>query len=370
MLNAEKPEEEKVEEGVELEEGIGDFFKAIGRKVFKNRAERADWVLTMARKDFNKIELDDKGNVIKDNPDNQKFKAYAVYYFGNKDKNGKEVEKMPDQNEYGKLVPSKAPSFTQEYKKAEDAAIGWSKTMGNGPALIFLTEKKADQNKVFLCGYFGGKIVNDKLEDYYESVYASLEGMQKQAKGAGSTNASELNFKDMKASAIRANMQVKIGNETGTVTDVKESRDKKNFILTIKYANDESEPYTIAKNGKIKAAQVIEGLGTIMSGLEELNEAALEKLISDSLVEAYGNIAGYKLTDCEYLNEKFNVNGTIYFTSGKTRKTTYAFSEAFVADNKVSLIGLNEKLGVEKQFVLTGNIQNKTLITESFKRNK
>ena len=38
-------------------------------------------------------------------------------------KNGKEVEKMPEQNEYGKLVPAKEPAFTQEYKKAENAAV-------------------------------------------------------------------------------------------------------------------------------------------------------------------------------------------------------------------------------------------------------
>jgi hypothetical protein len=65
------------------------------------------------------------------------------------------------------------------------------------------------------------------------------------------------------------------------------------------------------------------------------------------------------------------VNGTIYFASGNTRKTTYVFSEALCAENgKVKLIGLNEKLGSDKQFTLAGRIDNKTLITESFKRNK
>jgi hypothetical protein len=233
-----------------------------------------------------------------------------------------------------------------------------------------LTEKKADQNKVFLCGYFGGKLVNDKLEDYCKAVKASIDGMKKQAKGAGSTNASELNFKDMKATDIRTGMQVKIGDDAGTVTEVKESRDKKNFIFTVKFSDGDTEPLTVAKTGKVKAALTIESLESVMGNLEELNESVLEQLISESLVEAYGNIAGYKLTDCEYLNEKFNVNGTIYFTSGKTRKTTYTFSEAFVKEDKLNLVGLNEKLGIEKQFVLTGKIKNKTLITESFRRNK
>jgi hypothetical protein len=41
----------------------------------------------------------------------------------------------------------------------------------------------------------------------------------------------------------------------------------------------------------------------IMEQLEELQEASLEQLISSSLVEAYGNVAGFRLANCEYLNE-------------------------------------------------------------------
>lgn len=103
-----------------------------------------------------------------------------------------------------------------------------------------------------------------------------------------------------------------------------------------------------------------------MSTLEELQESSLETLISDSLVEAYGNVAGFRLTECNYLNEKLTVNGTVYFTSGNTRKLTYSFNEACVEEDKVKLCGLNEKLGLDKRFTLTGRIENKTLITESF----
>jgi hypothetical protein len=113
-----------------------------------------------------------------------------------------------------------------------------------------------------------------------------------------------------------------------------------------------------------------ESLNNIMSQVEELKEASLEKLISDSLIEAYGNVAGFRLHNCSYLNEKFQVDGTIFFTSGNTRKTAYAFTEAFVKDSKVSLYGLNEKLGLDKQFSITGHIDNKTFITESFKYTK
>ena len=108
---------------------------------------------------------------------------------------------------------------------------------------------------------------------------------------------------------------------------------------------------------------------TFMNNIEELQEASLEKLISDSLVEAYGNVAGFKLTNCAYLNEAFTLDGTIYFNSGNIRETTYKFTEACDNKNdKIKLRGLNEKLGLDKQFTLTGNIDTatKTFIAESF----
>ena len=141
----------------------------------------------------------------------------------------------------------------------------------------------------------------------------------------------------------------------------------------------------LVKNGIIAENFVIELCGkelyesisrssklcSIMEKLEEIKENSLEELISSSLVEAYGNVAGFKLAECAYLNNKFTVNGTIYFTSGNTRKTTYAFSESYTTeDGKINLRGLNEKLGADKKFTLTGRVENKTLITESFKCNK
>jgi hypothetical protein len=66
------------------------------------------------------------------------------------------------------------------------------------------------------------------------------------------------------------------------------------------------------------------------------------------------------------------IEGVISFKSGKTRNTTYTFNEAFVDADMVTLRGLNEKLGLDKRFTLTGKIDetNKTFITESFTRNK
>jgi hypothetical protein len=113
-----------------------------------------------------------------------------------------------------------------------------------------------------------------------------------------------------------------------------------------------------------------ESLASVMNNVEELQEATLEKYISDSLIESYGNVAGFRLTECAYENSKFTVDGTIYFTSGNKRNTSYVFTEALINDNKVSIHGLNEKLGSDKQFIITGYTDNKTFITESFKATK
>jgi predicted Zn-ribbon and HTH transcriptional regulator len=113
-----------------------------------------------------------------------------------------------------------------------------------------------------------------------------------------------------------------------------------------------------------------ENMDNIFNNVEELQEAALESMISDSLVEMYGNVAGFRLKDCSYEDNKFMVEGVIHFASGNTRKTTYTFNKALVESDKITLHGLNEKLGNDKQFFITGHTENKTFITESFKAAK
>ena len=56
----------------------------------------------------------------------------------------------------------------------------------------------------------------------------------------------------------------------------------------------------------------------------------------------------------------------IYFNSGNSRKTAYIFNEAIHTKNKITFLGLNEKLGLDKQFRIIGTIKDKTYFTESF----
>jgi hypothetical protein len=307
-------------DGEPLEEGILDKIKDkfantidnIASKL-KSREAKADWVLTSAMEDYDIVQVDNSGRLVPDEK-NQRFHTFIVIGFKDKYSNGKVITTAPSFSNK-ELVPGmKRAETPKKYENAEKIAKGWSMRQGNGPAFIYLAKSPEDKNAVFLCEYFRGELEYDQLEKYFNVVKKDLAGAKLMASG-------------------------KMVNQVA----------------------DDDQPAEAA-------AEQNESFNAIMSGLEDLQEASLEKLISDSLVEAYGNVAGFRLAECTYLNEQFTVDGTIYFTSGNTRKTTYNFTEASkAADGKISISGLNEKLGLDKRFTMTGHADaTKTFITESF----
>jgi hypothetical protein len=103
-----------------------------------------------------------------------------------------------------------------------------------------------------------------------------------------------------------------------------------------------------------------------MESVDSLDEETLETIITESLTKSYKNVTSFKLENCSYLNEEFTVTGKVLFESGNTRELTYTFNEAVQEDDKVVLHGLNEKLGADKTFKLTGKATaEKTFIVES-----
>lgn len=133
------------------------------------------------------------------------------------------------------------------------------------------------------------------------------------------------------------------------------------------WLTEEAAPEAVAETSLEQTTKKEESLDSIFDEVDELQEADLEYMISNSLVEMYGNVAGFRLKECAYEDGKFIVEGVIHFTSGNMRNTTYTFNEALVEPDKLTLRGLNEKLGSDKQFFIVGRTENKTLITESFK---
>ncbi len=323
-IKEEVPEDEVLEEGIfdKAKEKFAKVADAVASKL-KSREDKANWILKNAVTDVNAAELVDKAGKLEPDDKDLRFKCFVVKCFKNVDKNGKAIRIAPTLKEITDLVPTeKQPGITDDFKKAEDFAKGYSGKDGNGPAFIFLAKDAKDTNAVFLCQYFEGEAKLDQLEKYFAIVkkdFASIKKMQ----------ASGLKLEDEEVEAAVAE------------------------------ATDTEEPKT-------------ESLDSVFSELEELQEDTLESLISTSLVEAYDNVAGFRLKECSFVDNKFLLNGVIHFVSGNTRSTTYTFTEALIKDQTVTLNGVNEKLGADKQFVLTGHINagNKTFITEAFVANK
>lgn len=322
---AESAEVADLEEGVfdKLKDKFANTVDQIASKL-KSREAKADWILTNALEDYNNVKANAQGQLVPDET-NQRFRTFVVVGFTDKYSNGKTITMAPSFNNKDLEIGKNGIQEKKHYKDADSIAKGWSMTQGNGPAFIYLAKDRNDKNAVFMCEYFKGELENDQLEKYFKVVKDHLKGVKLMAKGgmSGAENAAD----EVDTDTVEA------GGYEG------------------KYLRDSFE--------------------SIMSGVEELQESSLEKLISDSLIEAYGNVAGFRLNECACIADKLTIDGTIYFTSGNTRKTTYAFTEAFVDENnKINFHGLNEKLGANKTFTITGSTERNTFITESFKCSK
>lgn len=316
-----------------LEEGAKDVIKNAVNKIItalKSRESKADWVLQNALEDNGTVQIDNTGKLLPDK-DSKRFEVFVVIGYQEKYSNGKRITQAPTWDNKDLLVGKNGVKTFKDYKSADAFAKGWSQRQGNGPAFIYLAKDEDDVNAIFLCEYFIGNLVKEKdqLNKYFELVKKDVEGAKLMSKsGAGpDTDEDDENSK---------------GINKGAATDTDDSTE-----------------------------QTAESVESVMSDLEELHESSLGKLITESLITKYANVAGFKVSSCELTNEGLNVHGKILFTSSNIRKTTYCFNEAFIKNNKVILKGLNEKLGLDKSFVLTASkdLDTKTLITESFKVN-
>lgn len=95
---------------------------------------------------------------------------------------------------------------------------------------------------------------------------------------------------------------------------------------------------------------------------EELDECSLNEHISGYLTNVYENVNAFEATSCAFENDKLIVEGNINFNSGNIKKTSFEFIKedaAFVGKNKDLCEGLN--------FTLNYKVENKSIVTESFK---
>lgn len=298
-----------------LNEGIFDKIA----DSLKSRTAKADWILKNAREDYSNVQSDTQGRLVPDE-DNKRFSAFLVIGFKDKYNNGKLITMAPSFNNKDLVMGMKRPEIKDRYKDADNIAKGWSMQPGCGPAFIYLIKDNKNDDAVFLCQYFKGELKNDQVEKYFKVVKDQLKGAKLMKKGGI--------------------------NQTSD-----DSADEVDETNNAKYI------------GKYEKNESIEN---VFSHVDELHESSIEKLISDYLVESCDDIAGFRLTSCDYINEQLSVNGTVYYTSGDNQKTSYIFTKARTKENKVSLYGLNESLDSTKQFTVVGKVEGNTFITESF----
>jgi len=329
MLNSEETNT-KEETNESLEEGIFDKAKEKLSKVvdkiaskLKSREDKADWILANAIVPGAEVTLDEKGN-IELTDDNKRFSAFLVIGFTDKYTNGKVITMAPRPDNkdlvVGNIVGTNKKIARETYKDADNIAKGWSQKQENGPAFIYLVKSEDDEKAVFLCEYFKGELAHDQLNKYFEVVKKDLEGSKLMAKGGVDPNEA---------------------------------------------TSHDEQPADEAPTTETQE----ESLATVVNSMEDLHEESLEKGICSALVEVCGNVADFKVTDCEYLNEQLLVTGDISFKAGEPEKTTYIFTEAFIDNDKIRLQGTNSRFDLNEKFNVIGYIdkESKTFITESFK---
>lgn len=120
----------------------------------------------------------------------------------------------------------------------------------------------------------------------------------------------------------------------------------------------------------------IEGEGAPAEGeedvdIEEVDENALDELGESYLKEVYENVDSFKTSNVSSTDTHLVVEGVIKFKSGVRKKTGFIFeAHSVTPDGKVRFTGKNEHFSRgAKSFLLTGRIENKKLISESFTYN-
>ena len=309
---------------VTLEEGdLKVFGKTLGKKIKQAAGNIKNKVSDAIDKFADSAKTrDEKAKFIVENAldgEEKKFESFVIIGFAEAYTNGKEITQAPNFDDEDLVVGEGQPVVKNTFKEAEDYAKGWSLKQGNGPAFVYLAKNENDEKASPICQYFKGELEKDQLETYFQAVKDDLKGRE--------------------------------------LTDPKEQESEK-----------EPEPQDKPNN-----TEQTESLAEVANGLDTLSESTIEKLMSKSLKELYKNVDAFKLNECAFLNNILHVDGTVSFTSGNTRNITYSFTKASTTeDGKTRIRGLNEKLGLDKAFYITGRTDSKTktFIVESFSHAK
>lgn len=341
------------------------------------REEKVEWLIThMLKPEVKRIELDQEGKIIPNRKD-QVYNTFAVMLFEDCFSDGETINASPDLDDEDLMISDKSPQFKKTYADAEKIAIGWSKSADGGPAGIFMTDGETLKGEsAYLCQFFKGELDTrrDKLEIYFKETKDALDGLEKiQAGGGIKDNAGSPQIEKRTADSLTDGTVIRLKDKDWIVVSNTEVANIPGTRSIVIKASDADVQKTLQLKNGAKVTVVLQEsvnktglLSTIMESVDSLDEETLETIITESLTKSYKNVTSFKLENCSYLNEEFTVTGKVLFESGNTRELTYTFNEAVQEDDKVVLHGLNEKLGADKTFKLTGKATaEKTFIVES-----
>lgn len=105
--------------------------------------------------------------------------------------------------------------------------------------------------------------------------------------------------------------------------------------------------------------------------IDEFDEESFDELGESYLKSIYENVDSYRTTNITNYNDQIKVEGLIKFDTGSERKTSFIFeSKDCTKSGKLRFIGENVEItNGKKAFTITGSLNEKKFITESFNYN-
>lgn len=103
---------------------------------------------------------------------------------------------------------------------------------------------------------------------------------------------------------------------------------------------------------------------SVFEMLEDFDEVSMNSCMTKALTEVYSNVKNFEMTECSLNESSLVVEGKINFNSGKTRETSFTFTEG--KEPKV-LCGINEDLDKDGSFNICYGIDNNKMFVESLK---
>lgn len=105
--------------------------------------------------------------------------------------------------------------------------------------------------------------------------------------------------------------------------------------------------------------------------IEEFDEESFDELGESYLKRIYENVDSYHTTNITNYNDHIKVEGVIKFDTGSQKKTSFIFeSKDCTKSGKLRFIGENVEItNGKKAFTITGSLNEKQFITESFNYN-